>query len=263
MLRFSRTEGGVLDFLLLTWFVGLVGSIAVTAAHELIHKRNQADRWAGLLTMLGLSYMFFEVEHVYGHHAKPATEEDPTSAYEGEGFYSFLLRSTIGIVRTVSQIEKKRLKRRNMSFFNFRNESLWFLILPILCGVVFYFVAGGRGVMLFYSQGFMSYVILEVVSYLQHYGLRRTKQPNGQYEKLEGRHSWHADFAFSNYLTFELHKHADHHRDARKPFYDLSAEPEGPPLPFGYPTMISLAFFPPLYRLVTQRAMAKFDSKMR
>jgi alkane 1-monooxygenase len=260
--RLNAGSAGAGEILFHCWFVGLVGSIAVTAAHELLHKHNKADRWGGLLTMLGLSYMFFETEHLYGHHAKPATAADPTSAERGEGFYRFLLRSTIGIARTVYAIDQRRLQRRKMSFWNLRNESLWFVLLPLVCGAVFFAAWGWRGALFFYGQGFMSYVYLEVISYLQHYGLRRRILPGGRPENLHAGHSWHADFPLSNLLTFELHKHSDHHYDARKPYYRLEVETDGPRLPFGYPLMTAIAMCPPLFHRIINPVMARFQNSV-
>ena len=41
-------------------------------------------------------YMHFYIEHLYGHHKRVATEEDPATSQKGENFYSFLPKSIIG-----------------------------------------------------------------------------------------------------------------------------------------------------------------------
>lgn len=54
-------------------------------------------------------------------------------------------------------------------------------------------------------------IVLEVINYIEHYGLRRKRLPDGTYEKVTIRHSWNAPHRFTNYLLYKLQRHSDHH----------------------------------------------------
>ena len=65
--------------------------------------------------------------------------------------------------------------------------------------------------------------LLEVVNYLEHYGLLRQKQEDGRYERCRPEHSWNSDNVASNVFLYHLQRHSDHH-----------AQPD-PPLPGAAP----------------------------
>ena len=72
------------------WVLSVVlstGGIGITVAHELIHRRSAWERWIGKLLLMIVHYMHFSIEHVRGHHALVATEEDPASAPRGMSVY--------------------------------------------------------------------------------------------------------------------------------------------------------------------------------
>lgn len=85
---------------------------------------------------------------------------------------------------------------------------------------------------------------LEVINYIEHYGLRRKKDANGDYEKVTVRHSWNSPHRFSNYLFFKLQRHSDHHENSMKPYQTLLSIEESAQLPHGYIIMTVMAFFP-------------------
>jgi alkane 1-monooxygenase len=58
-------------------------------------------------------YMHFSYEHLYGHHRRVATPEDPASAEQGIDLYSFFWRSFTGSYKSVYNMQKKE----NKSFF--------------------------------------------------------------------------------------------------------------------------------------------------
>ena len=51
----------------------------------------------------------------------------------------------------------------------------------------------------------------------------------------------------SNFFLFQLQRHSDHHTYASKRYQLLDHFDESPQLPYGYPTMILLALFPPAW----------------
>ena len=68
-------------------------------------------------------------------------------------------------------------------------------------------------------QAVLGFSLLEVVNYLEHYGLRRERREDGRYERCRAEHSWNSNNVASNVLLYHLQRHSDHH-----------AEPD-PPLP--------------------------------
>lgn len=94
---------------------------------------------------------------------------------------------------------------------------------------------------------FMSVVLLEIINYIEHYGLQRKKLDNGDYENVTIKHSWNAPHRLSNYLLFKLQRHSDHHENALKPYQILCSYDESPTLPTGYLGCILLAIYPKIW----------------
>ena len=90
--------------------------------------------------------------------------------------------------------------------------------------------------------------LLEVINYIEHYGLRRKLIREGRYEPPAIRHSWNADSWLSNIILIQLQRHPDHHVHPRRPFTQLQSIPESPQLPYGYAVLSLVVFFPPLWR---------------
>jgi alkane 1-monooxygenase len=99
-------------------------------------------------------------------------------------------------------------------------------------------------------QAILGFSLLEVVNYLEHYGLRRQKKEDGRYERCRAEHSWNSNNVASNVLLYHLQRHSDHHANPTRRYQALRHEDEAPQLPTGYAGMIVLAWFPPLWRRV-------------
>src|ERR1700744_3489410 len=113
----------------LTATVGLVGGLAINAAHELGHTRVQSERRLSKIALAQTWYGHFFVEHNRGHHVRVATAEDPASARFGESLYAFIPRSVAGGVRSAWDLEARRLARMEKSRWTLRNDVLnaWLL----------------------------------------------------------------------------------------------------------------------------------------
>ena len=99
-------------------------------------------------------------------------------------------------------------------------------------------------------QAVYGFSLLEVVNYLEHYGLLRQKRDDGRYERTRPEHSWNSDNVSSNVLLYHLQRHSDHHAHPLRRFQALRHFDEAPELPSGYGTMILIAMFPPVWRRV-------------
>jgi alkane 1-monooxygenase len=102
-------------------------------------------------------------------------------------------------------------------------------------------------------QAVFGFSLLEVVNYLEHYGLVRQKQDDGRYERCAPKHSWNSNNIASNVLLYHLQRHSDHHANPMRRYQALRHFEEAPELPSGYATMIVLAYLTPLWRRVMDK----------
>ena len=83
----------------------------------------------GLLFLASVFYLHFSISHVYGHHRRAATVEDPASARLGEGLYQFLYRSIVGQFREAWDYEARRRLRAGWSVIGAGNRMVGFLVI--------------------------------------------------------------------------------------------------------------------------------------
>lgn len=248
-------SGFLLSFSLVT------GGIGITVAHELGHKKSLLERFYSKALLMTVCYMHFYIEHNRGHHVLVATPEDPATARKNENFYQFWVRSVFGGYAHAWQLEKESLQRRNLPVISHHNEMIRFAILPILfcAGLMFTMSVIHNRVtwevpLFFFIQSFLAFTLLELVNYVEHYGIQRKQLAPGKYERVNPLHSWNASHLLSNFFLFQLQRHSDHHAYAYKRYQVLNHYDQSPQLPFGYPTMIILAMVPPLwYALMNKR----------
>jgi alkane 1-monooxygenase len=222
------------------------GGIGITIAHELCHRRSRLDRAIAKALLVSVCYGHFVVEHVRGHHVRVGTPDDPGTAPRGMSVYRFIVRSVVGSFAHAWRLERIRLERAGRSQWHPSNwvltGSLLSLALVVLAGIV----AGRAGVLLFVVQSVWAFVLLEIINYVEHYGLQR-RRLDGQWEPVLEEHSWNADFIVSNWVLFNLPLHSDHHAHMEKPFEQLRTHAAAPQMPAGYSAMVLLALVPPLW----------------
>ena len=230
--------------------MGVVGGIAINTAHELGHKRASSEKWLSRVALAQTGYGHFFIEHNRGHHVKVATPEDPASSRLGESFWAFLPRTVVGSLRSAWGIETARLDRLGKSHWGIHNDvlSAWAMTIVFFAGLG---IAFGPVVLPYLLvQAVIGFSLLEVVNYLEHYGLLRQKREDGRYERCLPEHSWNSNNVASNVLLYHLQRHCDHHANPTRRYQALRHVEEAPQLPTGYAGMIVLAWFPPLWRRV-------------
>lgn len=240
--------------LLVTGTALVTGGIGITVAHELGHKLGKWEQIAAKVLLMTVCYMHFIIEHNRGHHARVATPEDPATSRFGESFYAFWWRSVTQGFISAWQLEKERLTKRGKKPWSFQNQMIQFqlitisFILVLFLGFSFLFDRWTWEIPVFFSiQSVLAFSLLELVNYLEHYGMERRKLPTGRYENVNPLHSWNASQRISNFLLFQLQRHSDHHAFAAKPYQILDHHEESPQLPAGYSAMILVALVPPLW----------------
>lgn len=240
--------------------VGVVGGVGINAAHELGHKRENVERWLSKVTLAQTLYGHFYVEHNHGNHLRVATPEDPASAKFGESFWKFLPRTMIHGLHSAWDLETRRLARSGSSPWTLRNNLFNAAAMSIVLFGALIAVFGWIVLPYLLMQAAIAIVLYEAANYLEHYGLMRTRRPDGRYAKPSHRDSWNSDHLWSNLFLYHLQRHSDHHANPVRRYQALRTVDESPQLPAGYAVMIFCAMVPPLWRKVMdQRLMDFYD----
>ncbi|WP_133645547.1 alkane 1-monooxygenase [Paraburkholderia flava] len=251
------------DYLGFALSLGAATGVSINTAHELGHKTDPFERWLAKITLAPVAYGHFFVEHNRGHHVRVATPPDPASARYGESFWRFLPRTVLGSIGSAWRLEKERLARLGKSPWTWRNEVLhsWAMTVVLWGAVIAVF---GKVVVPFLLiQAAYGASLLEVVNYLEHYGLGRKQLPNGRYERCQPEHSWNSNRVVTNLFLYQLQRHADHHANPTRSYQALRHFDTAPQLPSGYATMIMFAYVPPLwFRVMNPRVVAHYQGDM-
>lgn len=225
----------------------LLATNAINVGHELGHRKSFIERCLSKLLYLPCLYMHFYIEHNFGHHNNVATPKDPATAKFNQTVYSFWVTSVIGQYISAWRIQLELLKIKNSRFFSFKNDMLYYTIFELAYLFVVYSFFGLYGLFLAVIIGILSFLFLETINYIEHYGLLRNKLPSGRYERVQSHHSWNSNHFIGRIVLYELTRHSDHHYKASKKYQILENKRESPQLPYGYPTSILLALVPWLW----------------
>lgn len=233
--------------------IGGIGGISISTAHELGHKRAQAEQRLSKVALAQTCYGHFFVAHNRGHHVNVATPRDPSSSRLGESLWSFIPRSVFGSLRSAWNLESRRLTRRGQSRWSWQNNVLnaWFLSVALFGFLTAAFGVDVLGWLI--GQAVLGFCLLEAINYIEHYGLRRQLLPDGRYERVGPSHSWNNNTVVANSFLFQLQRHSDHHTNPLRRYQALCHADEAPQLPAGYPTMLLIAFIPSVWRRVMDR----------
>src|SRR6266446_5529382 len=231
----------------------------VPVAHELMHRPGRLRRSVAEVQMGLLSYPHFCIEHVEGHHRYVATPRDPATARLGESLFAFYPRVVWGSLRSAWRIEAGRLHDRGIGVLSFHNRMLRYAILLWVLYAVLFVQFGWPGITFFAVQSAVGFSTLEVINYVEHYGLTRRESAPGCYERVGVEHAWNSNHRVSNWLLFNVARHSDHHCDSRRPWGSLRNLDEAPQLPAGYFSMFVLALVPPLWHRVMDPRVASWQ----
>ncbi len=242
---------------------GIGSGIAINTAHELGHKSDKLNRTLARISLAPSAYGHFAIEHNFGHHRWVATPQDPASSRYNESFWQFLPRTVIGGLRSSINIEKRRLLRKKKSFWSKDNELLqgW-AITAVLYGAL-YKLYGSKVIPFIVIQAVYGFSLLESVNYLEHYGLLRQKDSQGNFERTQPAHSWNSNNIVTNLFLYQLQRHSDHHAHPSRVYQALRHFDESPQLPSGYASMIIPAYIPPLwFAIMNKRVVEHYKGDM-
>lgn len=230
------------------------GGVGITIAHELGHKTKKLEKFLAKFLLIQVGYGYFYVEHNRGHHVHVATPKDPATARKNQSYFAFWKQAVIGGFINSIKIENERLAQRKQKSNFWSNETYRLTLISLILLLSIFYISyqinpeHSTTLLIFLIlQAFLSFSLLEAVDYIEHYGIERKELSPGVYEKVNPKHSWNANFIYSNYFLFQLQRHADHHMYATKNYQLLDAYEDSPQLPNGYPAMVILTLIPPLW----------------
>jgi len=235
----------------------LLATNAINVAHELGHRKMVVDRALSKILLLPCLYMHFYLEHNLGHHKNVGTKEDPATANFNQTLFHFWIESVIKQYINAWIIQLKILKTGHRSFFSIKNDMFCYTIFQIVYLFILYALFDLTGMIYGIIMAVISFLFLETINYIEHYGLKRNKLPSGRYERVEKFHSWNSNHIIGRIVLYELTRHSDHHYKSSKKYQILENISESPQLPFGYPTSMLLAAFPPLWFYIMNKRVPR------
>ncbi|MDX1693911.1 MAG: alkane 1-monooxygenase [Ketobacteraceae bacterium] len=234
--------------------IGMVGTIT---GHELTHRT-----WDPVSMFVGrwlLAFSFdsnFSIEHVYGHHRYVSTVNDPATAPRGRNVYAHVLISTIRGNISAWNIEKERLRKKRQPLISWHNVAIRGYLMSAVLLVAAYLMGGWTALLFFIACGLWGKSLLEIVNYMEHYGMvRRPETP------VQPRHSWNSNKRLSSWTMFNLTRHSHHHAQGEVPYHELRPYKDAPMMLNGYLATIAIALIPPLWHKLMIPKVLEWDDK--
>jgi len=239
----------------ITTGVGIAGGFGIGCVHELIHRPALLDLTCGIVACVFANYSHFWIEHLWGHHKRVATDEDPASSNLGDDLYTFWVRCIYKSFTDAVDIENRFMARKKLPFY--RNRILQGYVCSAIIGYAIQQQYGNTALAFYVAQGIIVALHIENANFIEHYGLRRRKVEgevgaDGEpvYERPGWFHAWDTADRLSNWILFKIQRHPDHHTNAGRPYQILRTFAQSPTMPTGYAGMFVLSWFPPLWRAV-------------
>jgi len=232
--------------------VGIAGGFGIGCVHEMIHRPSIIELGCGIVALIFANYSHFWIEHLWGHHKRVATDEDPASSNLGDDVYTFIIKDMYQSFVDALDLERRFLEKKKRSFL--WNRIFQGYVCSAIIGYAFYHYYGLSAFYFYLAQGIITAIHIENANYIEHYGLRRRKiegkfDKDGEpvYESPGWFHAWDTADRLTNWILFKIQRHPDHHTNAGRPYQILRTLPQSPHMPTGYAGMFVLSWFPPLF----------------
>ena len=225
----------------------LLATNAINVGHELGHRKTFYERFLSKTLFLPCLYMHFYIEHNFGHHQKVGTPDDGATAKYNQNVYSFWITSVTKQYIDAWKKQMELLKRNGNSFISIKNDMMWYVLIQSAYLFTIFSVFSTKGLIFAIIVAVISFLFLETINYIEHYGLKRKMLPSGRYERVREIHSWNSNHSIGRIVLYELTRHSDHHYKSSKKYQLLDYFDESPELPYGYPSSIILSLFPPIW----------------
>jgi len=239
----------------ITTSLGIASGFGIGCIHELSHRPTFFEMNHARLVLVVANYNHFWVEHLWGHHKRVATNEDPASSQVNENFWVFIWQCFWRSIVSSLHIEAKFQAKAGRSFFTVHNRILTPYAISLALDYAIYKYLGPQALAGHIVQSFITAFLTDNTNYIEHYGLRRARNSDKvddmglfcDYEKPGWMHAWNTADRMTNWILFKIERHPDHHTNAGRPYQILRTYKESPRYPNGYAGMIALSWFPPLF----------------
>ena len=223
--------------------VGATGALsAIIVAHELGHRKDTISRATSLVLLWSVSYMHFHIEHNYSHHVHVGTKKDPVTARKHEHLLAFYWRSITSQYIHAWKISHKIKKQYLMILLS---------LLQIGGYVFVYLFFGGAVLYGWLMMSLIAILYLEYSNYIQHWWMnRKTKY-------IDTIYSWQSCNVFTRGISLDLSLHADHHKNATKPYHTLTYLYPDRELPSGYFATFWIVLLFPVWKKIMLQKLAK------
>ncbi|NHB76690.1 alkane 1-monooxygenase [Rhodobacter calidifons] len=234
-----------------------LGQVAHPAAHELIHRPRRALFRLGATVYSALLFGQHASAHRLVHHCHVASRDDPNTARAGESFYRFAPRAWIGSFREGAKAEtalRKGVAGRGL------HPYAAYLAIGLAALALAFLIAGLPGLLAWVCLALHAQSQILLSDYVQHYGLTRTRRPDGKPEPVGPAHSWNTAHWFSSAMMLNAPRHSDHHVHPGRAFPALILPPadEAPRLPWPLPLACALALAPRTWRRAIAPHLARW-----
>lgn len=159
--QITRHLTGIETFVSL-FAIGFTLSGSIDAAHELLHRPEPLCKFFAYLNLFFLQFTIYPTEHLYLHHKKVGTLEDPITAPKNKSLYGYYFGALFGCYRFNYGYSRK--------IFGF-NVACTLLFNVLAIGLA---VKDGSGLwkgVYFSLLCYFTLFIMEAVEYIEHYGL--------------------------------------------------------------------------------------------
>ena len=234
-----------------TLSAALWAGLGIIYGHELSHNKKEGFLVSRLLMALsGASH--FTYAHVYNHHLDLGHEDDPATAPRGRNVYAHAWLSHMGQSKFSFDLEQKKLKKKNKSFFSYENKWILGYLYSLPSIILFVWSGGFLGIIALLTIWSLSNFLLEALNFMGHYGLIRKDGP------VSHRHSWDNDSVFTSWFFIEIGRQCDHHVRGETYFWELD-DVGGPNYGIGYFSLFVLTLVPPVFRNFVRQHLDKWD----
>lgn len=213
---------------------------SIDASHELIHRPQMIFRVMGFANMAVMQFSVYPIEHIYLHHKMVGSKKDPITSPKNKNFYLYTFQAMISAHTFVYKWSKKAFAICILS-------NLTYL------AIMFSHAMNEHGdwqiaawkVFVFFGISFGAFAFLEVVEYVEHYGLVCRSDEE---EKVSEQCSWNSEVnILHNWLIFRFQRHSDHHMNAYKVYTTMELNDKMPKFPFRFLDATLIALTPPLW----------------
>lgn len=254
---FLSSQTIIVDVLALIGGCFTMMGYGIVVGHELVHMtRSKISVLMGRLLYSMIGNPDFSIEHVYIHHAYLGTSKDPATAKKGESVYRFFLRSSLQGHLASWKFELDRLERAKISAYSIKNRMISGYFMCLIWPILYFSFSGLTGLIVCLSLMMTGKFIFEAINYVEHYGLERALN-----EPIAPHHSWNCNTRVSYIVLLGLARHSAHHESGQTPYWQLSAYPNAPQMPFGYLISLLASLIPSLWFRIMQPKLQRWHEQ--